>query len=351
MIAALAILEIPTGAIADLFGRVKTVFMALIFLTIGNLIMGFAHNSNDLILSVICMSIGAALYSGTFEAVVYDNLVDQNKESIYPTVIGRIKAISLIAYACCAPIGGFMYKFNPQLPFLAAALMALVGAILSLMITEPKRVSSQPSFLVYVNQLTSGMKQIINKQYVHLILPILVIGMFSEIAYEILDDVLFVNFGFSSVQLGIISGLAYVFYAVIGLLTPKISQIPNKRIVHLVFGLLIGISFAITPLLGMWLGGMVIIMRESISQLFDGYSSVEINGVIDSEHRATALSSFSMLKNGLYVLMAFWIGKAMNSVGPKNFAGWLGLAMICCLTLVMVKFQTPHRPCGPDCTG
>jgi MFS family permease len=349
MIATLAILEIPTGAIADLFGRVKTVALAIFLIGVGNFIMGAAHTTMDLIVSVVCMSIGAAFYSGTFEAIVYDHLVDQHKESLYPSVIGKMNAITMVAFAIAAPLGGFLYQISPRIPFYVTGTVLLIGAGLALFLTEPQRSSSQPSLQNYLNQIGDGVKQIINKQHIHHIMPLMVIGMFGAIAYEVLDDILFVNYGFTSIQLGLIAGLAYIIYAAIGLLTPKITRINNKWLVRLCFGTLMAITFLVAPLLGMWVGGMVVIIRESINHLLEGYTSVELNQLIDSKHRATALSAFSMMKNGLYVVMAFWIGKTMNEIGPKHFAGYLGALMLLLVIGYEIRNCKLLRRCGLCC--
>ena len=72
--------EIPTGAIADIFGKKYTLTFAFLLQAIGQTIMGIALNYSYLIISVVIMTLGSALFSGSYEALVYDSLKQDHKE-------------------------------------------------------------------------------------------------------------------------------------------------------------------------------------------------------------------------------------------------------------------------------
>src|SRR3989344_1850334 len=80
LIVTLTLMEIPTGAIADLLGKKKTLILAFLFELIGGLMMAIAPNFSVLAGSVFVMCVGGALYSGTLEALVYDSLKQEGNQ-------------------------------------------------------------------------------------------------------------------------------------------------------------------------------------------------------------------------------------------------------------------------------
>lgn len=66
--------EIPTGAVADLLGKKKTLVIAFLLEAAGAYMMAFAPNYNIVLWSVFVMCVGGAFYSGTLDALVFDSL-------------------------------------------------------------------------------------------------------------------------------------------------------------------------------------------------------------------------------------------------------------------------------------
>ena len=132
MITTTSLAEIPTGAVADLFGKKNTLVLSFAFEALGAILMATATNFPLLAFSVFVMCIGGALYSGTLDALVYDTLKEHGQEGTYDRKISTINTISLIAPAICGLVGGFLYVVNPRLPFLANAVGYSIGLIAAL---------------------------------------------------------------------------------------------------------------------------------------------------------------------------------------------------------------------------
>lgn len=137
LIVTLTLMEIPTGAIADLLGKKKTLILAFLFELAGGLMMATAPDFSVLAASVFVMCIGGALYSGTLEALTYDSLKQKGNEKDYDKVISKINSIGLLTLAICGAIGGFLYSIGPSLPFYANAAGYGMGLLLSFWLVEP----------------------------------------------------------------------------------------------------------------------------------------------------------------------------------------------------------------------
>ena len=152
LIVTYTLFEIPTGAIADLFGKKVTLILSFLLEAIGGFFMATATDLNSLIGAVFIMCLGGVLYSGTIDALVYDSLKQDGNEESYDKVISNITSISLIAPAICSIIGGYFYLIHPTLPFWANFTGYVLGLIFSLFLIEPKIDSIKFSFKNYLLQ-------------------------------------------------------------------------------------------------------------------------------------------------------------------------------------------------------
>ena len=66
MIITMTVGEIPTGAIADLLGKKKTLALAFLLKSSGSFLMALASGFSTVLIAVIVMSIGGTLFSGAY---------------------------------------------------------------------------------------------------------------------------------------------------------------------------------------------------------------------------------------------------------------------------------------------
>ena len=98
-------LEIPTGAIADMFGRKRSTIIGAFFLSLGSISLVIATNFWYLIIGGLLQNIGRAFISGSLEALVYDDLKKNNLEESYNDVIAAQTKIRYVAYAIATLVG------------------------------------------------------------------------------------------------------------------------------------------------------------------------------------------------------------------------------------------------------
>lgn len=344
MIVAATTSEIPTGALADLIGKKKTLLLSFLVSGIGSLIMGFAPNLLWLIISVIFLAIGASLYSGTMEALVYDTLKENNLENKFSKINANLAAHQLITFSISSILGGIMYNINPGLPYLALGILFALAAILCFFLVEPKIDTVIFNWHNYKKQIFMGVHQLfrapeITKQTISL----LSIGIFTLIAYEVLNDVLLVEYGFSANELGLIAALINIAVAGIVQLSPiLISKIGNHP-TFLLTGIIISLSFVLSPFVTLFAGGLMVLLRRGAQAILDNSTSALINSSTESKYRATTISTFELIKKTPYVFTAFFIGKLMDTYSAKNFALLLGILMIILLVGIKVYLNRQNR--------
>lgn len=85
--------EIPTGALADLFGRRKSMIIGRITSVLSAIIMLFSNSFIGFAIGFVLSSWGYNLNSGSEEALVYDTLKILNREDEYLNINGRLNLI------------------------------------------------------------------------------------------------------------------------------------------------------------------------------------------------------------------------------------------------------------------
>lgn len=160
MVITMVLGEIPTGAIADLFGKTKTMRMAYLISGMGFFFVGIGTNFTQVAAGVIVATLGGTFGSGTTEAFIYDSLLSVKNEHSYEKVLGNISTIKMITFALCSLLGGVMYSFNPGLPFIALGLTKGIAVLLSFFLVEPPIDTDTFSLKNYLRQTKAGFSQL-----------------------------------------------------------------------------------------------------------------------------------------------------------------------------------------------
>ena len=106
-----AVFEIPSGYIADLFGRKNTIIISTIFSFIGYVIFSFYGGFFAFAIAEVLIGIGGSLMSGSDSAILYDTLLETDNKETYTKIEGRNYAIGNFSEATAGVLGGFFVSF------------------------------------------------------------------------------------------------------------------------------------------------------------------------------------------------------------------------------------------------
>ena len=133
-----AVFEIPSGYMADLFGRKYTIVLSTIFSFIGYLVFSFYSGFYAFALAQILIGIGGSLMSGSDSALLYDTLLETNNKSAYTKIEGRNYAVGNFSEATAGILGGFLAVSSIYLPIYAQTGVLFLSIPISLSLIEPK---------------------------------------------------------------------------------------------------------------------------------------------------------------------------------------------------------------------
>lgn len=150
-------MEIPTGVIADKFGRKYSVALGCLFSFVAYLIYGSIPSFTIFLLAEFLIAIGLALISGAAEALLYDSLKETSNEGKFKNIYGRSFSLGSVAAIVSAPLGGIIAaKYGLNTPMFFSAIPFLVAALVIFSAKEPNVVSSNSPKKSYLKIAKEG---------------------------------------------------------------------------------------------------------------------------------------------------------------------------------------------------
>lgn len=134
-IAAVA-LEIPSGYLADVWGRRKCLISGCLLFFGGYVCYSFTSTFEAFLVAELLLGIGQTLVNGADSALLYDTTAHYKKENLYLRYEGRITMIGNFAEALAGIFGGLLAAYSLRLPFYAQALVAFSGIPAALLLKE-----------------------------------------------------------------------------------------------------------------------------------------------------------------------------------------------------------------------
>lgn len=133
------LLEIPTGYLADRWGRRNTLVAATIFWCAGWLWYGAGFSFTHFLIGELLMAIGSSLSSGTTEALTYDSLAELGETQRYRHVAGLRSFFMMFGEACASILGGLIAFWSLRFSAWLTFGTTIFGILMAISLVEPHR--------------------------------------------------------------------------------------------------------------------------------------------------------------------------------------------------------------------
>lgn len=344
--ATIFLFEVPSGALADTFGRKKLLVAASVLMVVEMACLLFAPKDGGWLLFSLCVAnrflsgLSEAAASGADEALAYDSLPENNREEAWDAVLARAMRLRSVGFVFAMILGGLMYdpavvnrvlpdawaisaNFAHRLPVALVLIQALLCLAITLRMVEPKKVCHDTLGKACggaVKLTLSTAKWVFTNPAT---LVIVVIGMaidcvvrnFATInsSYYRLIELPEWSFGFIGASLGLL-----------GYVVPTVAAKMNQRFGTLAcFGIIACVALVglvgIAPAAPRW--GLFPAMLLMTTLGFLGFTmSRALNRETDSTRRATVLSVKGLAFNLAYGSFSLGFSLLIASF-PKEPAG------------------------------
>jgi len=288
-----AVLQAPTGALADHIGRRRVMALGGLLFSATVLGFGFTQNYWMLFADYMLWAVAMSLMSGADQALAYDSLKDSGEENRFQKVAGRAFAIRLVAGMAGITLGGMLGGW------LALGTVTKLGAIPPLLAALVALTMHEPAIereaKRYWANLTGAVRfawTTPQVRYTLLTGSVLLAGTFGPVVliqpFLIEHDVNNVLFGVYQAPLRLVSVIAaLVAFRVSARMGVGPLLATAGAAIVICYGGLAGIQS--TAAFGFF--GLSSLMAGLTRPAIDGY----LNQRIDSAQRATVLSVMQLL--------------------------------------------------------
>ncbi|MEX0982342.1 MAG: MFS transporter [Bacteroidales bacterium] len=133
----IVILEIPSGYMADVWGRKRTILTGAVLGMAGFMVYGISYGFYGFLIAQIILGIGQSLVSGADSAMLYDSLLEQGQERKYSRYEGRITSLGSLAEAAAALLSILLVTVSLRTPYYGQIIVAALAIPAALTLREP----------------------------------------------------------------------------------------------------------------------------------------------------------------------------------------------------------------------
>lgn len=320
------LLELPSGALADLWGRKNTIIFGRVLGVIGFGILTFATNFWLFLLGNILYLANWAFESGALDALLFDSLKENGVgEGEYQAVEADTFFWCTIGMAISSTLGGYLYTLNHQLPYAVTTLVA-VGALISAFgLQEPELDSIKINFKAYLRQNWEGFLHIFRNNKIRAVsLFSILINFVAYVGLWYLYEPRLAEGGFPATWLALLVSGTYLIRAFGTKLIPLVLKFGDKNI-----PIILTLFQAFGSALSFIESKFGAISSVYLRKMSDGIRSPILarlqNVELESRYRATSLSAIALLGNVLISLVGPLIGYLMERGGASATLGYFSL--------------------------
>ncbi|MFH2056569.1 MAG: MFS transporter [bacterium] len=329
--------ELPTGVIADLKGRVRTLRLAAALLTLAGLLFIIARDLTWFVVAEIICGIGEAFRSGSAEAWISTRLQEDGRgEEVTQLFAQRMKYNFAAAFVAML-LGGVVAQLYLAAGWVLFVVLTLAGFLFSLMMKENSGVTSAESVHTqsFRKHLRSGLRAIYGSAPLTATLFLLLAG---NAAYEGVDQFWQIYASESRQIAALWFGIATALTALIlffsaDRLVPRLRQRYGFKLSVTMLALAAAAFLSLFALVG---GTVAVLACFVLFSVVRNLQEPLITGFISenspSQTRATVLSTNNLVSSAGEMIAALGLGWLAGALGLRPvfliavlllFAGWL----------------------------
>ncbi len=336
-------LEIPSGYLADVWGRRKCLVLGSILFFCGYLCYSFTATFGAFLIAEILLGSGQTLVNGADSALLYDTTAKYGKEQLYLRYEGRITMIGNFAEAVAGILGGLLAAYSLHFPFYFQAVIAFSGIPAALALEE----------IVTGQRIRNGFSEIrriiryslfTNKALCYNIMYSGIIGAATLTMAWLVQPVL-MHLDSPISWYGVAWTILNLTVGVSALFSDRVERyfgmhVINGIILFFIAGGYIALAFNLT-----WSGLLVLL----VFYVFRGFATPILKGYINqmtfSDMRATVLSIRNFFIRLMFAVMAPFIGW-INDIYSLKTALLASSVIIVIPGLLFLLLQRKYRHFG-----
>ncbi len=332
-----AVLEIPSGYMADVIGRKKSLVIGSLLGTLGYGIYSLSSGFYGFLCAEMILGLGGSFISGSDSAILYESLNGMKKKEYYFRLEGRITSLGHFAETIAALCGGLIAAYlSYRSVYITQTLIAGLAIPASLYLIEPPRDRkiSRPG----LGHILTVIKQslIHNRRLSSTLLFSSLIGT-CTLCMAWTSQVYFVSMGLTEKSITPLWILLNLTVAVVAAFASRIVAKVGRSQAILVVMIVIPSGFILLGALSLLPALVALFVFYTIRGYATPFLRDLVNQYCASETRATVLSMRSLLIRTSFAILGPFIG-SLSAGYSLFFALKLSGTILLALSLLTGSF-------------
>lgn len=332
------IFQVPTGAIADRFGRKLSLLLGNSLYCLGMLLLLLLGNAMPFLLFAILSSFGSSMAGGAYQAMMYDAFSQKEMTEQFHHINAKAGSVALLSAAAAGIFGSFVAIYAIWIPMALDCIALAVLTLFMFFMIAPKYDISEArkdknNSLSLLKTMRGGLKATLSSpQLLYVIcLSALVFGCLraSFNFYQPLFDLSKIDLRFFGViYAGVVAASALTAY----LMSKAAKEFINSELPFFIVTLLLLLSTALA-----WIGKekleillLILILgcHQMARGIYPAYSSYRTNTCLppSDPNRTTVLSVAALAKAISGAIFAYGSGFLADHYGYLSAFSLIGLA-------------------------
>jgi len=305
------LMEVPTGAVADIWGRKVSRICGRVFSVISVVILIFSNSFFFFALSFVFTALSYNLESGAGEALVYDSLKEIGEENKYMKLAGTQEVFLQLGMVAGLILGGIIATKSYIYAYSLSAIIGIVALIQAFTFTEPNtrevKRKEESTFSVLKNQVLGSIKILKeNRKIGFFIIFLQSISVFLTSIFFYIQNYM-KGTGYNEGQIGLVLAISAVAGAIVASQAHRIEKVFKEKGILIIMPIIASLSIWGIALTKYYFAFFVVLtaVEGIIFIVINDY----INKLIPSEKRATILSMASMVFSLMMIIVFPIVGQ------------------------------------------
>ncbi|MGM7724334.1 MFS transporter [Metabacillus sp. Hm71] len=319
-------LEVPSGIMADKWGRKNMILVGSLLEACMFLILIFATEFWHFAAAIFLSGIARSACSGAENALLYDSLLVNGKERLFEKYLGRLNVFDITAAIVAALSGSFLASLFPfEYNYWLSLSSMLVCVCLSFMLSEPVVKSDTEESLAFKEYIIASVRFFKRNPSVCLVvLSGMVTGAALNFIWEFWQ--LYLNrLEIPVVYFGLFSAMFMLLSLPGNLLAHILINRFRYRTLLLAVAAVLAIGFLYVSIIRDFTGLVAVFLIFLVSGIIEPIVSGYLHHKMDSSMRATIDSFQSLGLNGVLILTGLGFGYFSSAFDVFGGFGFIGL--------------------------
>lgn len=307
------VLELPTGALADLIGRKNTIIFGYLVAGLGYTLIGFGHSFEWFLIGYVINGFGASFASGADTAILFDTLKEHDLVDDYGKYSGRTVFMYRLSVIVSMVLGQYLYMVFIGLPYIACGLGIMASGLIYVFAHEPSSARERITPKLYFERIGAGFKEAFKDAATrYLSLYFITIAAVELMLLWFYYAPYLSWLGYTDQNIGLIYGAIAAGRLAVTLLSQRLDKVLGDRNILYLLPLILGLSLLMGFVRNIYVGTAFLFVHYALFTLRYTVLNKYTNMRFDSKYRASAISSLNMFVSLVYAAVVLGLGTVIT---------------------------------------